>query len=87
MKAATLAEAREAKQKLFRQIAKRRDVNGVGIARDGRGYAIKVNLNEDRRGRELPSEVDGVPVHVEFVGAITKRTLPAKGGAAKRRSA
>jgi hypothetical protein len=86
MRAATLAEAREAKQKLFRQIASRRDVNGVGIARDGRGYAIKVNLSEEPHGRELPTEVDGVPVRVELVGAITKRSLTAK-GAAKRRSA
>ncbi len=87
MKVATLAEAREAKEKLSRQIANRRDVNGVGIARARRGYAVKVNLTEELPGRELPSEVDGVPVRVEVVGAIRKRTPVTKAGTVKRRSA
>lgn len=84
MRRATLAEAREAKKKLSRQIARRPDVNGVGIARSGPGYAVKVNLANDHRARELPSEVDGVPVNVEVVGSIVKRTT---GSAPKRRSA
>jgi hypothetical protein len=84
MKVATLSEARAAKEKLLRTVAKRREVNGVGITRAQRGYAIKLNLSEDVPGNDLPSEVDGVPVRVEVVGSISKRA-PVK--AARRRSA
>lgn len=83
MKAATLTEARAAKEKLLKKVAKRPDVNGVGITRGQGGYGLKVNLTEDT-GKQLPSDVDGVPVRVEVVGAITKR---APAGATRRRSA
>jgi hypothetical protein len=84
MKAATLTEARAAKEKLLRQVAERPEVNGVGIARGDGGYAIKVNLSEELSGRKLPTQVDGVPVRVEVVGQISKR---AANGSTRRRSA
>jgi hypothetical protein len=85
MKAATLSEARAAKEKLLRTVAKRREVNGVGITRAQRGYAIKLNLSEEVLDNDLPTEVDGVQVRVEVVGSISKRG-PIK-TAARRRSA
>ncbi|HTG46782.1 MAG TPA: hypothetical protein VK646_03925 [Actinomycetota bacterium] len=78
---ATLTQARAAKEKLLRKVATRTDVNGVGITRGQGGYGLKVNLSEDG-GKRLPSDVDGVPVRVEVVGAITKRSP-----APRRRSA
>jgi hypothetical protein len=81
---ATLTEARAAKEKLLRRVAKRPEVNGVGISRRRDGYAIKVNVSEELGGRKLPAEVDGVPVRVEVVGSISKRGA---NGAARRRSA
>jgi len=84
MKAATLTEARAAKEKLLRQVAERPEVNGVGIARGQSGYAIKVNLSEELSGKKLPTQVDGVPVRVEVVGQISKR---AANGSPRRRSA
>ena len=81
---ATLTEARAAKEKLLRSIAKRSDVNGVGLTRGEGGYGLKVNLVEGGRARALPTEIDGVPVRVEVVGRITKR---APAGSSGRRSA
>ena len=73
MSPASLEEARAAKEKLTRSVLERTDVNGVGIMRDGGGYAVKVNLSEDASVETLPAEIDGVPVHVEVVGPITTR--------------
>ena len=45
---------------------------GIGLTRQGEGYAIKVNL--DRDGTALiPSQIEGIPIVVEIVGRITKR--------------
>jgi PII-like signaling protein len=85
MKAATLTEARAAKEKLLRKVAKRPDVNGVGITRGQGGYGLKVNLSEDT-GKRLPTDVDGVPVRVEVVGTITKSPT-ARSATPRRRSA
>ena len=74
MKSASLDEARAAKEKLAQSVLDRADVNGVGIMRDGAGYAVKVNLSEDASVETLPVEIDGVPIHVEVVGPITKRS-------------
>lgn len=48
-------------------------VVGVGITRVGDGYGVKVNLSK-RPSARLPAQVDGVPVRVEIVGVIRKRT-------------
>lgn len=74
MKSSSLDEARAAKEKLTQSVQDRADINGVGIMRDGDGYAVKVNLSEDASVETLPVEIDGVPVHVEVVGPITKRS-------------
>ena len=53
------------------------DVVGVGLTRIGDEYGIKVNLASAVKDEStLPTEVDGVPVKVEVVGAIRKRAAP-----------
>lgn len=64
-------------------------VNGVGIARQGAGYAVKLNLVRPTETDAVPARVDGVPVKVEIVGEITKRSTkqpPKKAVGAARRS-
>ena len=69
-----IARARAAKAAALAKFASLAEVNGVGITRVGQGYGLKVNLAaQPAAGTELPAEIDGVPVVVEFVGRITKR--------------
>ena len=74
MKPATLTQARAAKAKVAELMKGSDAVNGVGIARQGAGYAVKLNLIRPTKTDALPSAVDGVPVKVEVVGEITKRS-------------
>lgn len=47
------------------------EVTGVGLARRGDGYAIRVDLRTPPpAAAELPREVDGVPVEVRVVGDV-----------------
>ncbi len=68
----TLDEARAAKTAASTLFASLATVVGVGITRVGEGYGLKVNLREQAKG-PLPTEVAGVPVQVEVVGAIRKQ--------------
>jgi hypothetical protein len=74
VKPATLSQARAAKAKVAELMKGSDAVNGVGIARQGAGYAVKLNLVRATKTDALPSAVDGVPVKVEVVGEITKRS-------------
>jgi hypothetical protein len=67
---AGLEEARAAKAALADALRGHPAVNGIGIARAGDGYELKVNL---RIPAEVPEEIDGVPVRSAVVGAITKQ--------------
>jgi hypothetical protein len=74
-KACTLDEARAAKAPAAEAFGRLAEVLGVGITRIGKGYGLKVNLSRLPRGENsLPSEIVGVPVRVEVVGKIRKRT-------------
>jgi hypothetical protein len=69
-----LERARQAKEVLARTVGARDEVNGVGIARLGEGFGLRVNVRDDApEDIELPSEVDGVPVEVVRVGPIRKQ--------------
>ena len=68
---ATLDEARAAKEKLRTVLADRPEVTGIGITRDGGGYAVKVDLSQPCDA--VPSEIAGVAVRAEVVGRIRKR--------------
>ena len=72
MKPRTLDEARAAKSEAASVFGSLASVVGVGITRVGEGYGLKINLREQAK-RELPTEVAGVPVQVEVVGAIRKQ--------------
>jgi hypothetical protein len=89
MKPATLSQARAAKAKVAELMKGSDAVNGLGIARQGAGYAVKLNLVRPANTDAVPSSVDGVPVKVEVVGQITKRSTkqpPKKAVGAARRS-
>ncbi len=74
LKTVTIEEARAVKEQAYRILARDAAVVGVGIARVGEGYGVKVNLSESpKRGVRLPEEVGGVPVQVEVVGVVRKR--------------
>jgi hypothetical protein len=72
-KTATLKEARAAKAKAAELVKGHPAVNGVGITRDGDGYAVKLNLSSRPKADPLPKQIDGVPVRIETVGPIRKR--------------
>jgi hypothetical protein len=65
---AGLEQARAAKASLSAELADHPAVTGVGIARVGDGYELKVDLREPAG---VPAEVDGVPVRAAVVGRIT----------------
>jgi hypothetical protein len=63
--------AREAKQGAAEAVAPFGLVTGVGLARRGDGYAVRVHLREaPPPGAVLPRAVDGVSVEVRVVGTI-----------------
>jgi hypothetical protein len=71
-----IEQVRAAKPKAMEVFSKLAEVNGVGITRVGDGYGLKVNLTESPKQVEsLPKEVDGIPVAVEVIGPIVKRTV------------
>lgn len=72
--AATLEQARAAKDEALKLFSRLGSVVGVGITRVGEGYGVKVNLRESPEGgAEVPDHVRGVPVRVDVVGPIRKR--------------
>ena len=74
-KACTLDKARAAKAPAAEAFGRLAEVVGVGITRIGKGYGLKVNLSRLPPGaNSLPCEIAGVPVRVEVVGKIRKRT-------------
>lgn len=63
--------ARDAKPAAAAALAPYGRVTGVGLARHGDGWAVRVNLREaPPAGAVLPREVDGVPVEVRVVGDV-----------------
>jgi hypothetical protein len=72
VKPSTLREAKAAKAKLAKLVKDSKGVNGVGITRNGSGYAVKLNLAAEA-DEDFPTTVDGVPIHVDIVGTIVKR--------------
>ena len=70
--ASTLKQARAAKAKALKSLSALESA-AVGITRIGGGYGLKVNLEKEPKS-SLPSEVDGVPIRLEVVGRVRKRT-------------
>jgi hypothetical protein len=69
--AATLDQARAAREKARATLADRPEVTGIGITRHQGGYAVKVNLTTPSDA--VPEEILGVPVRTEVVGPVRKR--------------
>lgn len=67
--AATVNSARRAQRRLRAQLAGRSGVCGVGLARQGEGYALRVNVVD--ASVDVPAEVDGLPVDVCVTGPLT----------------
>ncbi len=53
--------------------SKIRDIVGIGVTCQGKGYAVKVNLGSAVDLAALPQTLNGVPVIFEVVGGIRKR--------------
>jgi hypothetical protein len=71
-----IEQVRAAKSKAVQIFSKLAAVNGVGITRVDQGYGLKVNLSGPPEQSELlPTEVDGIPVAVEVIGPIVKRSV------------
>jgi len=75
----TLDEVRAIKPKAARLFQKTGALVGIGIARHGSGYGLKVNLSRPVEQTEaFPTEINGVPVQIEVVGTIRKQPLTAR---------
>lgn len=70
MTPATIVEARAAKQALADLLRGLPELRGIGIALVPGGFGVKVNLSASA-AIAIPGEIDGVPVVVEIVGAIS----------------
>lgn len=71
-----LAEAREAKEKAKEIFSRFGSVNGVGLSRQGDGYAVKVNFEAEPQDQaHMPREIGGIPVIVRVVGQIHKQAV------------
>lgn len=69
-----IEKVRATQAKVQAQLARIKEVNGIGIERVGEGFGLKVNLASALRpGASVPSEIDGVPVRTEVVGVIRAR--------------
>jgi len=60
--------ARGAKEKAKAVFSRFGTVNGIGLARVGQGYAVKVNFeSEPTDSASMPDEIEGVPVVVQVI--------------------
>ncbi|SEO67221.1 hypothetical protein SAMN05660991_01190 [Trujillonella endophytica] len=64
------AAARAAKSALSQQLAAVPEVVGIGLARRGTGYVVKVDLADPLAARRVPRDVDGVRVVTSVVGVV-----------------
>ena len=71
----TIDRARAAKGTAKAALARVPGVVGIGLTKVGDDYALKVNLREALPpGVRVPDDIEGVPVKVEVVGPIRKRS-------------
>ena len=81
---ADLDHARAAKSRLRTVLADHEGIEGVGLAPDGDGYCVQVNVVRTVATADIPAEVDGVSVHVHVVGPV--RALGNRDGSVTRGS-
>jgi hypothetical protein len=74
MKTNGLDQARAAKERAKAIFKGKASVVGIGIARIGDVYGVKVNLDTPPKSdAEFPETIDGVPIRIEVVGPIRPR--------------
>jgi hypothetical protein len=74
---ATIAEARRAKDDLKARLGRPAWLRGIGVAskvRDDFSVQVNVASESDAIRSTIPKSIGGVPVHVEVVGTISRRT-------------
>jgi hypothetical protein len=72
----TLDQVRAAKPHALEAFKGLGKVAGVGITRVGKGYGLKINLEEAPVSDvTLPETIKGIPVRVEVVGPLRKRLV------------
>ena len=64
------AAARAAKSALSQELAAVPEVVGIGLARRGTGYVVKVDLADPRAASRVPGDVDGVRVVTHVIGVV-----------------
>ena len=72
---ATEQEIREVKRRHAARLLSKPGVSGVGIEKDEKGeYCLAVHLDTDKpeAGKELPAEIEGVPVKYVRSGPFEK---------------
>jgi hypothetical protein len=76
-KAIDLHRARAAKARLLKDVGERTWMRGIGLARDGRSWVVRLNVARSalRRGEAIPTSIDGVPISIVFVEGYEKRDL------------
>ncbi len=62
--------ARAARSTLASWLASEPGVVGIGLARRGSGYVVKVDLADAHAASRVPGDVDGVRVVTEVVGVV-----------------
>lgn len=67
---ADLEQARAAKSRVRAALAGHDGIEGIGLAPEGGGYCVQVNVLRVAAGSDVPADVDGVPVHVRVVGPV-----------------
>jgi hypothetical protein len=71
----SLEQARAAKETAKTMLSSVPGLAGLGITRIGDDFALKVNLRQPLpAGVSVPERIADVPVCVEVVGTITKRS-------------
>lgn len=75
--ATSLETARAAKDSLAEALSEHPAVNGVGIQPVDGGYTLIVNLVDEQEEVDVPSEVQGVDVHVAVTGMGFPQDEPA----------
>ncbi|MEU2347288.1 hypothetical protein [Modestobacter sp. NPDC049651] len=64
------ASARAAKSALADRIAADPGVAGIGLARSGGEYVVRVDLTDAGAGARVPRDVDGVRVVTHVIGVV-----------------
>jgi len=75
---ATIDRARAAKPALREALTDVEGIHGVGLAQrgDDSDWVLQVNVASERARKNVPADVDGVPVRVRIVGEV--HALPAR---------